>query len=155
LETARARYTVGRSMAVCPGRGKHAVGRVVLLHIERVARAYAISDEDATWEGFTSPDAFRQVWVDLYDRESLGRPCWSLAFSPLIGFENLCTIWCVACAPKLAYTRVDQFAPISLARESMRNQECEHCGELLPAVQNRLYTAAKARYLAASVVYCR
>ena len=81
LAGGRLRYAVGKTLAVQPGRGKHAVGRVRVTAIRYHARAGAISEEDARSEGFASAAAFRAVFGRLNGAASLERPCWSLRFT--------------------------------------------------------------------------
>jgi len=70
-------YDVGRTYAVQPGRGKHALGRIRLRAIRREP-AQDISEDDARAEGFASPEAFRKVWIEMYGRDALERPCYVL-----------------------------------------------------------------------------
>lgn len=55
------RFSVGQSVAVCPGRGKHAIGRVVVtaVHIEKIGN---ITEDEARREGFASIAEFMDAW---------------------------------------------------------------------------------------------
>lgn len=80
LAGGRLRYAVGRSLAVQPGRGKHAVGRVQITAIRYCARAGDISQEDARAEGFETATEFCAVYGRLNGAAALNAPCWALMF---------------------------------------------------------------------------
>lgn len=65
------RYAVGKTYAVCPGRGKPAIGRIRITAIER-EDVRDISEEDAIAEGFrdwgTARWGFWCTWAGIYDR---------------------------------------------------------------------------------------
>jgi hypothetical protein len=64
----------GKDYAVCPGRGKHAIGRVRIWNEPRLMRLGFLSDLGARSEGFDSADAFREAWEDIngsYDPDAL------------------------------------------------------------------------------------
>jgi hypothetical protein len=70
---------VGRDYAVCPGRGKNAIGRVriVSLGIQPVGN---LTDLEAQREGFPDAFEFERAWVDIngaYDKRTL---VWRVAF---------------------------------------------------------------------------
>lgn len=73
----RCRYRPGHDYAVCPGRGQAAVGRIVVVHVERQVLG-EVRQEDAIAEGFRGRHpiaAFARKWLDLYDisyRDGLG-----------------------------------------------------------------------------------
>lgn len=58
------RLVVGRDYAVCPGRGKNAVGRVVVEAVDKV-RLGDISHADAQAEGFRDVQAFCEAWEQI------------------------------------------------------------------------------------------
>lgn len=58
---------VGRDYAVCPGRGKPAIGRVRVLSA-RLTLLWNIDDEDARREGFVDRDEFLNAWFDINGR---------------------------------------------------------------------------------------
>lgn len=66
---ARGVYTVGKTYAVQPGRGKPSIGRVRITNIRREDRR-EISQEDARAEGFASPMGFLQTWVQMRDKSA-------------------------------------------------------------------------------------
>lgn len=71
----RLKWQVGKTYAVCPGRGKAAVARIKLLNIRR-EDVRNISDEDAIAEGFPNRMAqfwFWKTWCEFYDK-----PGWKL-----------------------------------------------------------------------------
>lgn len=58
----------GQSVAVCPGRGKAAIGRVEIVSVRREAfRPLDISVAEARAEGFASHEAFVETWQELHD----------------------------------------------------------------------------------------
>ena len=77
-------YEVGRTYAVQPGRGKHALGRIRLRAIRREP-AQDISEGDARAEGVASPAAFREIWIELYGRDALERLCYVLVIERVSG----------------------------------------------------------------------
>lgn len=64
-------FKVGQSFAVCPGRGKHAVGRAVVraVHMEKVGN---ITEDEARREGFASIAEFMDVWREINGSLSSG-----------------------------------------------------------------------------------
>lgn len=83
-------YEVGKSYAVQPGRGKHAVARIVLTGIRRESVA-AISNFDAAAEGYRSREAFLKTWHAIHgDRANLQDEVWVLEFR-LDNTEDLIT----------------------------------------------------------------
>ncbi len=52
---------VGRTYAVCPGRGKHAIGRARIVGV-RMEMLGNITDDDVSREGFPSIEAFFEAW---------------------------------------------------------------------------------------------
>lgn len=64
-------YRAGGSYSVQPGRGRKAVGRIVVTHVER-RRLGEITHEDAVAEGFASVEAFARYWLDLHDASYRG-----------------------------------------------------------------------------------
>ena len=59
-------YEVGKDYAVCPGRGKHAVGRILITEI-RQEDVREIEHEDVIAEGFQHRGEFFEVWTNFYD----------------------------------------------------------------------------------------
>ena len=65
---------VGKTYAVCPGRGKHAIGRVQILSVERVALWSVTTEGEAQKEGFASVHPFADAWVAIngtYDPDAV------------------------------------------------------------------------------------
>ena len=78
------RYVVGRTYAVCPGRGKKQVARIRVTAVEDVASIHKIVDKEQHWalEGCDSWNGFLYKWTQLYplsDRRRLG-PVWMIDF---------------------------------------------------------------------------
>lgn len=70
---------VGRDYAVCPGRGKNAIGRVRVISIGIAALGH-LTDLEAQREGFDGAFAFEKAWRDInggYDKRVL---VWRIAF---------------------------------------------------------------------------
>jgi hypothetical protein len=62
----RCKWRVGRTYAICPGRGKPQVARLELQFIRREDVRF-ITLEDAVEEGFFSQRGFWQTWCRFYD----------------------------------------------------------------------------------------
>ena len=59
------RYTVGKTYAIQPGRGKHAVGRIEVVSVRREELGYPTGSE-ALLEGFDTIAAFGRAWSELH-----------------------------------------------------------------------------------------
>lgn len=87
----RLKWEVGRTYAICPGRGKPSVGRIRLTGIRR-ERLHQIDDEAAIAEGvnphnaevlgYTPRAAFEEVWKEINGAKSWNDnpPVWVLTF---------------------------------------------------------------------------
>lgn len=62
----------GRSYAVQPGRGKHALARIVVTDV-RAELVGEITFDDARREGFRTTADFKRTWLELHDPRWLGR----------------------------------------------------------------------------------
>lgn len=70
----------GRSYAVCPGRGKNAIGRIVVIAVQ-LERLCWLTDEEARREGFRNRHEFAAAWVAIngnYDPQAL---IWRVEFA--------------------------------------------------------------------------
>jgi hypothetical protein len=77
----RLKWRHNNSYAIAPGRGKHAVGRIIITNI-RIERPINISDADARAEGFDSKEAFWDKLRELYGPNTdLTILYWALTFS--------------------------------------------------------------------------
>lgn len=56
---------VGRSYAVCPGRGKAAIGRVVVRSVELQELAEVLKGDEAQLEGFDDAKEFFIAWMAI------------------------------------------------------------------------------------------
>ena len=72
-----------RSYAVCPGRGKHAIGRVLVVSVER-QRLGALTDYEAHLEGFSSAREFEVVWARINGGYDTTTWVWRVEFVPVI-----------------------------------------------------------------------
>lgn len=53
---------VGQDYAVCPGRGKNAIGRVRVMRVSREPLHLVLNHGEAHREGFPNAPAFREAW---------------------------------------------------------------------------------------------
>lgn len=61
------KLVVGRDYAVCPGRGKHAIGYVEIVEVTREwFYPDRILSREAHAEGFPTAQDFRETWMDLH-----------------------------------------------------------------------------------------
>lgn len=79
----RCAYVVGREYAIQPGRGKVAIGRLLITEV-REALLGDISYGDARAEGFESPSHFMRYFRELNGDLDYDAPLWALTFS-LVG----------------------------------------------------------------------
>jgi hypothetical protein len=77
----RLRYGVNQTYAVQPGRGKHAVARILVTTIRYCERTGDISEDDARAEGFADADGFEETYARLNGAGALEQPCWALTFA--------------------------------------------------------------------------
>lgn len=71
---------VGRTYAVCPGRGKHALGRVLVRAVDLRPLGF-LANHEAIREGFASTEAFERAFTAIngsYDPEAL---VWRVVFT--------------------------------------------------------------------------
>ena len=54
-------YRIGQRIAICPGRGKHAIGHVTITDVARVPLG-DLPPAEAHAEGFDSPEQFTAAW---------------------------------------------------------------------------------------------
>lgn len=74
----------GGDYAVCPGRGKNAIGRirVVSVTLQHGFDPFSIDHEEALCEGFESVEAFRRTWLDLQGNLD-PLDVWRIEFEPV------------------------------------------------------------------------
>lgn len=78
---------VGRSYAVCPGRGKPAIGRVVITSVDR-RPLFRLTDDEARREGFEDEAHFAAAFALIngsYDSRAM---VWRVAFVPVAGGDE-------------------------------------------------------------------
>ncbi len=73
-------YKPGKDYAVCPGRGKHQLGRIKVISVWRELLE-DITDKDAVLEGFADRAEFVHYWLKLYGRWDFGMPVWRIEFT--------------------------------------------------------------------------
>jgi hypothetical protein len=74
---------VGRDYAVCPGRGKHAIGRVRIVAVEMQTLATLVNgggDEEARREGFANLSAFWDAWTAINGAPDMRSLVWRVEF---------------------------------------------------------------------------
>ena len=83
--------TVGRSYAVQPGRGQHALARIQVTDT-RVEPLGHITPADAQREGFRTTTAFKRTWIHLHDAGWLDQAEALLDFTLPVGDEQLAAL---------------------------------------------------------------
>lgn len=69
----------GQSVAICPGRGKPAVGRRRVASVELMPLGW-LSDEEARREGCADAAAFEALWVEINGAYDPDVEVWRVAF---------------------------------------------------------------------------
>ena len=57
-------YRVGQVVAICPGRGKHAIGRAAVVSVDKMTLA-VLSSSEAQAEGFRDTAEFERAWAAI------------------------------------------------------------------------------------------
>jgi hypothetical protein len=73
---------IGRDYAVCPGRGKNAIGRVRIVNVGQ-RELHRLTPREAHREGFESTEAFEAAWTAIngaYDPHAL---VWRVEFEAI------------------------------------------------------------------------
>lgn len=70
---------VGESYAVTPGRGKHAICRIVITHVD-LQTLGSIDDEEARREGFANAEEFEFYWRDMHGGYNQWARVWRVEF---------------------------------------------------------------------------
>lgn len=73
---------IGRDYAVCPGRGKNAIGRVRITNVYRLG-LWPISDAEANKEGFPSAQEFRATFTAINKVWTPDAVVWRIEFEVL------------------------------------------------------------------------
>lgn len=84
---AQCSYRPGREYALCPGRGKTAMGRIRIKHVQLVQLG-SLTDEEARREGFSSAVAFSLTWARMHRGYSNQDWVWRVEFE-LVPVERL------------------------------------------------------------------
>lgn len=71
---------VNRLYAVCPGRGKNAVGRVVVTDVRMEPLHGVMAEGEPEKEGFASYEDFRTAWCEINGAIYLGEYVWRVEF---------------------------------------------------------------------------
>jgi hypothetical protein len=71
---------VNRTYAVCPGRGKPAIGRVRIVSVRKERLGWLGADEELR-EGFTTCHAFREAWKKINGRYDAAALVWRVEFA--------------------------------------------------------------------------
>jgi hypothetical protein len=75
----------GRDYAVCPGRGKHAIGRVRVHKVEKGLLADALVKPEAYLEGFMTAQGFRRAWEGMHGSFDPDQLVWVVRFEVVRG----------------------------------------------------------------------
>lgn len=72
----------GRTYAVCPGRGKNAIGRVLVTDVHRDVwfGAAALAPEEVRREGFESAEEFDTALARINGKVPIGAVLWRIEF---------------------------------------------------------------------------
>lgn len=65
--------------ALCPGRGKHQVAKIIVTDVQPVVLG-AITSGDAIAEGFTSAAEFRDYWTRMHGSFDPAENVWAITF---------------------------------------------------------------------------
>lgn len=79
--------TVGRDYAVCPGRGKNAIGRVLVTEVRRMRLGYLTLNE-ARREGFPTVAAFAEAFSAINGHYDASACVWRVEFEVVSGGER-------------------------------------------------------------------
>lgn len=71
---------VGRDYAVCPGRGKKAIGRIRIIDVRLEELGRIMEDGEAQREGFGHPREFADVWTAMHNGICFGDLVWRVQF---------------------------------------------------------------------------
>lgn len=74
---------VHRDYAVCPGRGKVAIGRVRILTVGRQPLGVRLSQDEARREGFPYPEAFEEIWRAMHGGWDARTLVWRVEFEAI------------------------------------------------------------------------
>lgn len=80
----RCALVVGRDYAVCPGRGKPAIGRVIVLDTVEEALGW-LTDREARCEGFPDRIAFTEAFADINGTYDAGARVWRVEILAITG----------------------------------------------------------------------
>lgn len=69
---------IGSDYAVCPGRGKHAIGRTRVVSVDLMPLGH-LTDEEAQREGFASPAAFEEAFARINGAYDVDVLVWRVA----------------------------------------------------------------------------
>ncbi len=58
-------YRVGQEVAICPGRGKHQIGKARVVRVSRQPLHLVALPGEAEAEGFASTEAFCEAWMAI------------------------------------------------------------------------------------------
>lgn len=72
-------YKVGRDYAVCPGRGKNAIGRVRITSV-RLMTLRTLSTDEARREGFETMADFVRAWREINGSYDFKARVWRVEF---------------------------------------------------------------------------
>ena len=71
---------VDHTYAVCPGRGKNAIGRVRIVNVQQMHLGQGLTTDEARREGFANRREFKDAWAAINGRWSDGDLVWRVEF---------------------------------------------------------------------------
>jgi hypothetical protein len=77
----RCALKVDHTYAVCPGRGKQAIGRVRIVSVDLVWLGFLSEDGEAQQEGFASPKDFWDAWTAINGSYNATALVWRVEFA--------------------------------------------------------------------------
>lgn len=75
-------YRVGQEVAICPGRGKHAIGRATIVSVD-LMRLGIPSIAESRREGFGLPDEFMDAWTAINGSYNRNAVVWRIGLCAL------------------------------------------------------------------------
>lgn len=74
------KVVVGKDYAVCPGRGEHSIGRVLVLRVWKERLYLAFTDREARLEGFENARELRRAFASINGELAAHTHVWRIEF---------------------------------------------------------------------------
>ncbi|MEJ7786350.1 MAG: ASCH domain-containing protein [Solirubrobacteraceae bacterium] len=78
----RCSIRVGQVIAICPGRGRHQIGKAMVTSVDRMALGW-LSDAEAHSEGFETAAAFKEAWTAINGAHDPEAGVWRIGLRPV------------------------------------------------------------------------